>query len=58
MNKEQFLSIGRSLSKILGAILVEQGLVSANNVETMIGSIGILLGLFASWFYHSKNGKQ
>lgn len=58
MNKEQFLSVGRSLSKILGAILVEQGLVSANNLESVVGAIGILIGLFASWFYHSKNEKE
>lgn len=55
MNLEQFYSISRSVLKIGGAVLVENGYVSDANWQSIMGGFVVIIGLVWSHCEHDPN---
>jgi hypothetical protein len=59
MNRDQLLSLVRSLAKVIGAALISHGLTKAAavvNAEDTIGLIVMIIGFVASHLTHSDSG--
>ena len=54
MNKEQILSIVRTILKTIGAVLVTKGYTDADGLESLIGGLSAGIGLLWSALAHRQ----
>jgi len=54
MNKEQILSIVRTILKTIGAVLVTKGYTDADGLESLIGGLSTGIGLLWSVLAHRQ----
>lgn len=54
MNKEQVLSLARSVLKAVGGALASSGVIQESSVEVLVGAAVLVIGAIWSHFNHKE----